>query len=308
MTAVPRDAGDIRLHMSQMSNPYTALQRDDIILERKVSVMAIVALVVALLGLLVCIIPGLAGLGALLGVASLVIISQSDGRVSGRGLAIASIVIGLMVTVFQISIAIGVRQAMAQANTAFFGPMSGIVTEAEKKDLAKIQSLFTKPAADRITQAHVDAFADGVYAELGAFKGVPGGIVPLIRGYTQLGPTMQQIQQGSGDVIPVPVEFEKGLALLAVQVDQTGRNRPGPAMQVPIINAKIITTSGKGFLLYPGDTGADASKASTPFPPRPPVPDAPADTPAEAPTDGETETPADAPAAPDEQPKEPTTP
>jgi len=158
----------------------------------------------------------------------------------------------------------------------------------------------------------VDAFADAVQAELGAFKGVPSGIVPLIHGYTQLGPTMQQIQQGSGDVIPVPVEFEKGLALLAVQVDQTGRHRPGPAMQVPIINAKIITTSGKGFLLYPGETGADASKATAPFPPRPPVPDAAADTPAEAPTDGETDTPVDAPVdapvAPDEQPKEPTTP
>lgn len=304
---IARRASDLRLGMSQMSNPYTALQRDDIILERKVSVMAIVALVVALLGLLICIIPGLAGLGALLGIASLVVISQSDGRVSGRGLAIASIVIGLMVTIFQISIAIGVRQAMAQANTAFFAPMGGIMQNAEQKDLVKIQTMFTKPAADRITQAHVDAFANGVQAELGAFKGVPNGIVPIVRAYMQLGPMMQQFQQGSGDVIPVPVEFENGLALLAVQVDQTGRNKPGAGIQVPIINAKIITTSGKGFLLYPGETGADTGKASDPFPPRPATPEASGDA-AQDPTDGGTETSPDVPTAPDGEPAERQTP
>ncbi|MFN5945172.1 MAG: DUF4190 domain-containing protein [Phycisphaerae bacterium] len=291
--------------MSQMSNPYTALQRDDIILEREVSVMAIVALVIALVGLVACIIPGVAGLGALLGVASLVIISQSDGRVSGRGIAIASIVIGLMVTIFQISLAVGVRQAMSQANTAFFAPMGSIMADAEKKDLAKIQTMFTKPAADRLTQEHVNAFADAVHGELGAFKGVPDGMVPLIRAYMEVGPLMEQFQRGSNDVIPVPVEFEKGIALLAVQADQTGRNRPGTGVQVPLINAKIITKSGKGFLLFPGtDASADPTDPSNPFPPRPPAPkptsEATPDTPDAPPTPA-----SEAPAEPTEEPQSP---
>ncbi|HLP85651.1 MAG TPA: hypothetical protein VK157_14975 [Phycisphaerales bacterium] len=270
--------------MSQMSNPYAALQRDDLLIERKVSVMAIVALVVAILGFVVCIIPGLAGLGALLGVAALVIISQSDGRVGGRGLAIAAIVLGLLMTIFQIGLAIGIRQTMSKANTAFFGPLGGIMTEAEKKDLAKVQTYFTKPAADRITQAHVDAFADGVQAELGAFKGVPQGMFPLFSAYSQLGPIMQQFQgrNGSGDVIPVPVEFENGLALLAVQVDQSGKTPPPAGIMIPLINAKIITASGKGFTLYPGaKDDPNATSTSGEFPPRPVLPnsaDAPAET------------------------------
>lgn len=277
-----------------MSNPYTALQRDDLMLERKVSVMAIVALVVALLGLFVCIIPGLAGVGALLGVASLVIISQSDGRVSGRGIAIASIVIGLMVTIFQISIAVGVRQALSQANTAFFAPMGSIMSDAEKKDLAKVQTMFTKPAADRMTQEHLNAFADGVHGELGAFKGVPDGIVPLIRAYMEVSPLMKQFQPGTNDVIPVPVEFEKGFALLAVQADQTGRSRPGTGVQVPIINAKIITKSGKGFLLYPGtDAAAQSADPAVPFPPHPPAPKPDAEAAPDAPTAPAEEPPAE---------------
>lgn len=274
------------LRMSQMSNPYAALQRDDLLIERKVSAMAIAALVVAILGFVACIIPGLAGLGALLGVAALVIISQSDGRVGGRGLAIAAIVLGLLMTIFQIGLAIGIRQTMSKANTAFFEPLAGIMTEAEKKDLAKVQTYFTKPAGDRITQAHVDAFADDVHAELGAFKGVPQGMFPLFSAYSQLGPIMQQFQgrSGSGDVIPVPVEFEKGLALLAVQVDQSGTSPPPAGIMIPLINAKIVTASGKGFTLYPGaKDDPNATGASAAFPPRP-VPPKPPDAPAETTT------------------------
>jgi hypothetical protein len=116
---------------------------------------------------------------------------------------------------------------------------------------------------------------------------------------------MEQFQRGSNDVIPVPVEFEKGIALLAVQADQTGRNRPGTGVQVPLINAKIITKSGKGFLLYPGtDASADPTDPSNPFPPRPPVPkpttEATPDTP-DAPPAPASETPAE----PTEEPQSP---
>jgi hypothetical protein len=290
--------------MSQMSNPYAALQRDDMLMEQRVSVMAIVALVVAILGFFVCIVPGLAGLGALLGVAALVIISQSDGRVGGRGMAIAAIVIGLIMTIGQIGVAIGVRQAWGTAQTKLFAPMAAIVSDAEAKDLVKVQAAMTKPGAKRLTQAHVDAFADALKDEMGAFKGSPSGMIQLVMAYRDLGPIMQKFQGGgSNDVIPIPVEFEKGIALLAVQVDGSAGNAPGTAVQVPIVNVKIVTPSGKAFLLYPGEAAeAKAAEANVQFP------DAPNELAGKGDREGEAPADVDADAEVDAQPAKPDAP
>lgn len=253
--------------MSQMNNPYASLQRDDMLVEKKVSVTAIIALVVAVLGLIVCVAPGLAGLGALLGVAALVVISQNAGRIGGRGLAIAAIVIGLLMTILQVGAIIGIRQVSSQLQTAFVGPVAGMMTAAENKDLATLRGVMTAGGSARLTQPHVDAFRDGYAAELGAFKGVPTGWFNLIKSYQSLGPLMQRFQ-GANDIVPVPGEFENGVALIALQLDSSGA--PGKGLPFPLINVKVIVSSGNSWTLYPGDgTTTTVTPGGPDFPAKP---------------------------------------
>lgn len=68
---------------------------DEYVGEQRLSLMALFSLIFSL----ICFVPGAGLVGALLGIGGLVSIGKSRGRLTGKGLAITGLVLGLILSV-----------------------------------------------------------------------------------------------------------------------------------------------------------------------------------------------------------------
>jgi len=229
-------------------NPYTeATAGADVFPEaERTSVMAILSLVCSL----ICCIPGLGLLGTLLGVFAMIGIGGSRGRVGGKGLAITGIIIGLLVTVIWVGAVIG----MGMVGGAMDKMASGVFRHVEADEFDEARLLLMPPASDA-SDAQFVAFRAAYQDSLGAYVGVPTSLTGLFGAYVHpdIGPQMQN-HQGQG-VMPVPANFDNGLALLALEFDaQNPGSTPngGPAF----IDLVIVLADGTEIRLSDFGTGA----------------------------------------------------
>jgi hypothetical protein len=271
--------------MSTMQSGQFGTFQEDFV-EQRTSIMAILSLVFGLL----CI-PGFGIVGALLGIAALFLISSSNGRLSGKGLAIAGLVISLLVSSLWIGFGYGAVKVLGVVKTQMVGPVNDTMTAIETGDYAAARKFLSPTTAAAVTDAHFDAFKAAYAADAGAgaYKSMPDGFMELLNGWAALGPIMQKYQQNQGDVIPLPGNFDKGIALVAVQIDKSAPPSPGAAMP-PFMNIVVTTTTGNSYALYdpnatPG-TPVVPPPATTPEPTPEPAPDATPDAPAPAPNGG----------------------
>jgi hypothetical protein len=244
--------------------------------ESRSSVLAILSLVCSL----ICLIPGLGLLGAIMGIAALFSISRSQGAVRGNGMAVTGIIIGLVVTVIWLGILIAGAQFNAVFGRQFVAPVATLVQAMDRGDHATARKSF-EPALDAaVTDEQIAAFTAAYQAELGSYKNSPQSLWEMIMAYAQVGPAMQNFQ-GGGNQIPVPIEFDKGMSVVIIEVDPSkGQPPPGGTWVPRAANLGVLTPAGKEIWLIPAP-GA---------PPSPSTPDAPDAT--EAP-EGEGEPPAD---------------
>lgn len=182
----------------------------------RTSILAVLALICAV----VCIVPGLGLLGVLLGVGALMGIGASQGRIGGKGLAISGVVIGLLVTLLWAGAAYGAGQAWKIFEQQIAGTLTSKVQAIEQGDFDTARSLFTTAVQPEVTDEALTAFRDAYTAQLGSLQGPPDGFGAFMKAYAGLGQVMQQYQ-GRNDVIPVPVNFANGQALMLVFIDQT---------------------------------------------------------------------------------------
>lgn len=253
--------------------PFEALE------ESRTSVLAILSLIAGL----VCFIPGVGALGVILGVAALLLIGGSGGRLSGRGLAITGIVLGLLFSMLWIGAAIGVRQAFAEVNKAII-PMREAMVAFDAGDSTKIEKALADGNAVSAPAPKLAAFRDAYQREFGKFQSIPDGLLEMIQGSMKFAPVMQKYQQPGqmGGFIPIPSQFEKGEALILLAIPQNVQNPQG----LPIADVVIESMDGKRVALSDfNDDGTLKAPAA-----------APADPAAPAPGQGEPESPAAPPA------------
>jgi len=187
---------------------------------QRTSVMAILSLVSSL----ICCIPGLGLLGAMLGVAALVGIGGSGGRVGGRGLAIAGIIIGVLCTVVWVGIYYGAQQLRG----AYVGVTEPVLLDIEAGNFDAVRAAFE--SGSQPTDEQLTAFRATYQAEFGAFQRVPSGWFEMFAMFADpaIGPQMQRYQ-GAQDLIPIPGIFDGGSALVVFEFDpgaQTGGGTP----------------------------------------------------------------------------------
>jgi hypothetical protein len=290
--------------MSQ--NPYATPGRiggDDfsgIPVPARMSVMAVIALVCGILGCL----PLVGVIAILLGVTAIFLIAASKGRVRGTGLAVGGIVLGLIFTAVYVFIAIGAVTGAQQFNAKVIMPAQAAVKGIQTGDRASIRKLLTPASAAAVTDAQIDQFAGDVKSEFGAFKSSPNSIIDLIKAVRQMSANAQGShapgppgRSGNGttfnNAIPWPMEFEKGSALLLLEMDPSGTNQPNSSTLVPIINIGLVRLdqSKEIWLLPRGGTTSTPTPTPTPAPAptaAPATPSAPAApaTPPEKPTGG----------------------
>jgi hypothetical protein len=244
--------------------------------EQRTSVMAILSLVLSL----ICFIPGFGLIGAILGVTALLVIGGSQGRLSGRGLAVGGIIMGLLFTMIWGGIGIGAMRLGNYFNTGALQPVSVTIKAIDDGDYATAKAQFASPTKEALTDAEIEAFRTAYKAELGGYKASPTGLWDFMAQMGAAGQMMNRFQ-GSQNLIPIPLTFEKGLGVLAVQVSQNGGG-PGAINSLPFTNFELITPSGKSIILYdPNNRPLPSAPAA---PTAPTAPTAPVTTPPVAPT------------------------
>jgi hypothetical protein len=208
----------------------------------RVSALAVSSLVFGLL----CCIPGSGLIGTILGGAGLVRISQSDGRLSGRGMAFSGLILGLLGTMLWLGLGIGTVWAMKEAQR-FVQPIQAVTSG----DTAAARQRLSKDAAAALTDEKGKAFTEAVQAEVGVAKRMPKGIGEWFSNYMEVGPMIEGAQGASAagkQAIPFPVHFEREVALVLVYVDE---DAPQTGGFPPIKNVSVHTKSGKIIWLLP---------------------------------------------------------
>lgn len=254
--------------MSQ--NPYaTSSNISDPVSQPRTSVMAILSLVSSL----ICCIPGLGAIAAILGGIALLRISGSNGRRTGVGLAIAGIVIGLIVSLIWVFAALGAVSVLDKAGKLFVPIIQTVSTD----DPAAMRAAVSPTLNTAITDADWKRFKAAIDDELGTINYKNVSAFELIKQYGEVGKLMQS-QQGT-NAIPIPLLGDKGKGVLLVHMPRGGTvHTPGPngqgspASEILAIatNFSVLLPSGKEVWLVPQDR--IATPAPTPaLPPAPPA-------------------------------------
>jgi hypothetical protein len=232
----------------------------EMVLEQRTSIMAIASLMCSLL----CFLPGFSIIGVLLGVVAVMLIANSNGKLVGRGMAIAGIIIGLIVSAIWISIAVGAIR-FAQATTSqFTKPVNTMMESIEKRDYATARTYLTTAASNRVTDADFDRFWNAYQAEVGAYKNGPMSFAEIISSYQQLGPQMKAMQNTQG-IVPYPGHYEKGWILVMLQLDQKGGTTIS-GFDMPISNVLVVGPTGNRITLYEGTAPTSSGGTTTVLP------------------------------------------
>jgi hypothetical protein len=275
--------------------------------DQRTSVMAILALVFAL----ICFIPGFAVLGALFGVASLVAISRSGDRLTGRGLAVAGLILSLIVLAVQIGMFLGAGKLWTVFKREMVEPASQAMVDIDQGNFTTARKILGPEASKRISDDDFKAFRDQYQAELGSFTGMPTTFWGIFEGYSVLSQQMQQVSGRNDTLPPLPADFDKGKALAVFQFDpvtaQSGGSGGGTPFFPQIVNITIIAPSGSKWTLYDPQRGTGSGGGSGAGTPKPEKQDSkPADTPEASPTEKPSTSPPEKPDSPaPETPKEP---
>lgn len=263
----------------------------------RMSVLAVISLVCGIIG---CV-PPLFLLAILLGVVAIFLIAGSKGRVRGTGLAIGGVVLGLIFTAMWVFIGIGAVSVAQELNKTIIMPSQAALTGLEKGDRTALRKMLSSTASTNITDAQIDQFAADVKAEFGSFRAVPDSFMDLFEAWKRAGQAMGQAGQSGGpsqqfnNMIPWPVEFEKGQALLLLEIDNRGSKggplfhnigvaRPDMSKEIWLVQrsggtAAPSTPAPGGATTTPGTTpGATPDAPATTPPPPPANPDKPDET------------------------------
>lgn len=203
----------------------------------RTSVLAVTSLVLSL----ICCIPGLGLLGAGFGAGSLMAIGGSRGRIGGRGVAIAGIIIGLLVSIAWVGIAVAVQRGVGVMSTMMYGSVDAFMRDVENGDFDAARGQLAGPVA-LASDEQLEAFRSGYQAAYGSFVSVPTKFwSEVIPAYMEVG---QQIQpyQGRQNFVPVPATFDSGRVLMLVIVDPHGNagRAPQNAMTMPLSDVWIV--------------------------------------------------------------------
>lgn len=205
---------------------------------RRTSILAIISLILSL----ICIIPGAGVLAAIFGLAGIIGISQSRGRVGGMGLAIAGLALGLLFSALWIGAVVGASRFLRMVERAGIAPVAATMTAIDAGDPAAARAIFTPVLGSNVTDERLAAFREAYRAEVGAFKSIPQGLLDLIQAGQQAAPGFQAFGQAQmQNVIPFPAEFDKGWTVLMVEIPQQMKN----GQTIEVLNMGVMSLDGQ---------------------------------------------------------------
>ena len=257
------------------SGGFGDFSHDQMPVEQRTSVLAILALILSLLGLCV---PGFGLLGLIFGIVAMVLISGSNGRLSGRGLAAAGIVFGLFVTVIWTAVFVGAKKIADVFGTQIVAPADATMKAMESGDWKTARAGLVSSTADKLTDADFEAFRSAYQDKMGSYQAAPTGFLDFLGQISEMGPAMSKFQNNNSGLIPIPMTFSKGKAVIALQINPQGGRATTSNNAVPITNIQLMMRDGTTVTLYDPDNrslpAGDGAK-SEPSKPEAPASEAP---------------------------------
>lgn len=245
-------------------SPYGgAIQPDEIIVEQRTSILAILSFVFGLLSVILCIVPGVGLIAILCGIFALIGISSSRGRVVGRGLAITGLVLGIFFTAIWIGALVAGSRGWNEMQTKVIPSLTQVMVQTEGSDFAAARKHLTSTSANGATDEDFRKFREAYQAELGSYQSAPTAFTDYVGSLFKSGKAMQGFQGGQ-NVIPIPANFSKGPAILIFETEVRGGNAPGEP-DIKTRNLVIATPAGTKITLW------DPSKAPPPVVPSTPT-------------------------------------
>lgn len=216
--------------------------------EQRTSVMAVIGFILALLGLVpLCCIPvigpGVAVAGGALCIVSLLMIVGSSGRLRGRGLAVAGIVLSTLGLLAGGLVTVGVMKFPGMLT-----PYGDAMAAIEAQDSNALSNVLSAGAMGKIDASRLAAFRDEYHASLGKFVAIKQqGVLDSFKEWGLVansgndpGVLMQRYQNHMPCFMGA--EFEKGSATVFVFVDSNsnrggggGKYMFGPGSDVVIV-------------------------------------------------------------------------
>jgi len=191
----------------------------------RTSILAIASLAFSILAIPACcivvgVVPGL--IGAFLGILALVMISKSNGRLGGRGLAITGVIIGLLFSAFSTFVLLGFNYG-----GRMFGQYGEVAAAAEQGDIQGVRSMLSRSANGALTDERIGEWSQEINLVWGSVVQYPKGLLDLGTGWMELGPQMNamntvqmSVYPPPDTVAPLPIIFDNGTAMLIVVMDQ----------------------------------------------------------------------------------------
>lgn len=214
----------------------------------RTSILAVLSLICSLL----CCIPGFGLLGSLMGVGALVSIGGSNGRVGGKGLAWAGVILGLLATLLWGGVAIGGGQAYRAMQTEF-AKVDVPLRALDQGDFATARTLLTPAAQAQATDEVMATFRDAYRDQLGALGNQPTTLRGWWAGWVD---NSQAMQNFSGQqVIPLVYSFDQSPSGLIVLIPDPQMVSAAPDPSSPFIgtlkNIQIPLPDGTVLELLP---------------------------------------------------------
>lgn len=191
---------------------------------QRMSLLAVVALVVGVLSFFVCWFPALnltLGLCAgVLGLAALIRLMRAKPAMRGKTPAMVGTVLGTLSFLVGVVMVIG-GVLFVNGLRAYVSPMMAVQT----REVEKARPAFSKGASAKLTDEVAQQFLTRVEDQLGKYKGSPENVIEFFHeAYQRIqaqAAALNTVPSSSDEIpYPLPLEFEKGSALAIVLLDQ----------------------------------------------------------------------------------------
>lgn len=199
-------------------------------------------------------------LGLPLSILGAINVGRSNGRLGGRGLAVAGIILGLLnVAVWGGCLGV-IGTGAAGVNTQVLDPAERVFLMLDQGQFDGARAGMVSPGAD-LSDADLAAFTAEYQSTLGEFVSRPQGAAAWIRSLPSMGRWQSVMQSGgfgpgSGgeSMIPAIFTFQQGDALVLIELDQ---------QTAQIASLTVYDEQHNEYRMVPGST---QSPAPTPAP------------------------------------------
>ena len=182
----------------------------------RLSGLALLSIITGGMTIVGCIIPAVGFIPVVFGVLGLFAISKARGRLTGRGLALGGVLMGIFSLVISSGIWIGGTIGLHKTTQTYVNIFD--------HDPSNVRTILSANLAGSITDEQIATFQEALTREHGDFVAMPKSILqvlldlPVAQGYDRL-KTITPPQNGT--ILPIPITMTNGVRMVLFILDPT---------------------------------------------------------------------------------------